>query len=192
MAQYEPSDDGQYHKEPFTPEPFFKGECRAYAQLKQSSAYLSGTFPKCYGWVHLKPIRGVRPAVAKDKRSNIFGDPFWDFQPRNGTLLQYFPNATPVTVQNATVDLGNQAMKAIYQIHTAHVKHGDICPGNMLIIDGCRVVFIDFELAATTVSRHINRRRLWEELARTWYWFFEILVSSTRILGPSLCADTIS
>lgn len=72
----------------------------------------------------------------------------WDLRigdrlPR-GIVLEFFPDAEVLTLENITPALTDRALRALYDIHSAYVQHCAVTRRHMLVLPGNRVVWADF------------------------------------------------
>lgn len=167
----------------------FRREAEAYAHLLRCGVDKMGVVPRCYGWFDMK----------EEDVDHISALPLLDLnkqlqpltvtrRPPKGILLEYFPDATVLTIANITVKIADTALRALYHIHAAYVKHGDIDQRNILLLPGGRIVWVNYDSAICASERKkrykINRKDLFDELAEGWGLFYTSMV---RGFPPSKC-----
>lgn len=161
----------------------FRKESEAYAHLMHYGVDRTGVVPYCYGLFELKD-EDVDRASAFKPVEQVYQD---DVQPLTITrrspkciLLEYFPDATALTLSDVTTKIADTAVRALYHIHAAYVKHEDIDQRNILLLPEGRVVWVDFDSAICASERRknheINRRDLLDELAEGWALFYTTMV----------------
>lgn len=94
-----------------------------------------------------------------------------------GVLLEYFPDAQMISIDNVTYELAEQAIRSLYAIHAAYVQHGDIKRRNMLLLPGGRIVWVDFNSAICASDSKLTRWDLYMEFQEGWDAFYMELVS---------------
>lgn len=140
----------------------FHLERGAYARLSHHGVCARGAVPRCYGWLYLN-----------EKRIQRIG-----LQGRGAyaLVLEHFEDAQPITSHNITIDIADKALRGLCDIHAAFVLHSDTeSPGNILLLPGGRVVWIDFDFSCWGPS--IPRSDFMYELATCWTYFYCTLVS---------------
>jgi hypothetical protein len=159
----------------------FRRERDAYAHLVYSGVCAKGSVPKCYGWLQLKPshiqkiINLPADKLAETGRSLIN----WKDMPPNALLIEYFPDAVRIDIDNVTEKLAEVAMRGMCDIHAAYVCHGDIHPRNILVLPDERIVWVDFNHSGVPCrDKGMCRQSLIEEAFYTWGCFYQDLVRS--------------
>lgn len=181
-----------YKPQDAPPHPFrlFEREKKAYAHLVHYGACDKGIVPKCYGWLELSnddvenilSLPGISESLQSLKRDE--GLP-------KALLLEYLPNATRISVDNISLELADAALRSFYHIHASYVVHRDVHGRNILVLEGGRVVWIDFDAAWTAneivAEVPIRRQMMVDELARAWTYLYPELVSAILFgaLSPS-------
>ena len=164
----------------------FKQELDGYAHLQHYGICDKGVVPKCYGWLTLSPqhiqqilaLPGISDTALLMKRVK---------KPPQAVVLEYFPNAAQLTIDNVTETLADAALRGLYAVHSAYVMHGDIDGRNILVLPDDRVVWVDFNHSRTPESnQRCARQHIFEELARCWSEMYQELVCAI------LCAGNIS
>ena len=159
----------------------FARERAAYAHLVHFGVCDKGTVPKCYGWLeltkeHIKQIMEL-PTITGDARSRLY---FRSDLPPRAIILEYFPSAVKIDIENVTEPLADLAVRGICEIHAAYVWHGDIHPRNILILpdsDPERVVWIDFDHSVVPCYEpRLTRLSLLDEAASVWACMYQDLV----------------
>ena len=97
-------------------------------------------------------------------------------------VLEYFPTAVNIDIDNVSEKLADVAVRGICGIHAAYVWHGDIHPRNILVLpdaDRPGVVWIDFDHSVVTAYEpRFNRLFLREEASIAWACMYQELVST--------------
>ena len=149
----------------------FRKERRAYNRLSHHGVCAQGIVPQCFGWLHL------------DKKSiERMG-----LQGRGAyaLVLEYLVDAQPITSHNITIDIADKALRGLREIHAAFVGHYDTDgKGNILLLPGDRVVWIDFDFSCCGSSA--TRGYLRYELAKCWSYFYNVLVCAP--VSPLMCS----
>ena len=152
----------------------FEQELDGYAHLQHYGICDKGIVPRCYGWLnlssqHIQQILAL-PGISDDTRLMK--------RVKEPVVLEYFPNAAQLTIDNVTEKLADIALRSLYEIHSAYVMHGDPYGRNILVLSDDRVVWVDFNYSRTPESAHRCRRRyLFEELGKCWSHMYQELVS---------------
>lgn len=107
-----------------------------------------------------------------------------------GIVVEYFPNAEPLSQSNITFALAENAMRSMIYIHGCHVMHADIdndCDAvfrNCLVTAEGRIVWIDFDRSCTPGSRGVSfghgptlRVDFWFEISALWHKLYNVMVS---------------
>lgn len=166
----------------------FWREVEAYAHLLHYGVDKTGVVPHCYGWLDLSeedldkidalPASG--PELQPLRRTR---------RAPKGVLLEYFEDAQVLSIDTVTHGLANTALKGLYSIHAAYVKHGDVSRHNILLLPNGRVVWIDFDHSVCASEQNTDlrpdRKSLLYELSRAWHLFYCVLVSRFNCLSWS-------
>ena len=162
----------------------FKREKETYAHLLHAGVCEKGLVPNCYGWLklsaaHVKAIARLAPDLTYCQ-SETLEDPRRKVRkgrPPKGILLEYFPDAQTISIDNVTHALAERAVRSLHAIHAAYVRHGDIKRQNILVLPGGRVVWVDFNSAMCASDRQLTRWDLYMEFQEGWDTFYMHLVS---------------
>lgn len=161
----------------------FRKESEAYAHLLHYGVDKTGVVPHCYGWFDLKDedVEGASafPPIEHEGEDDV--QPLTvTMRPSKGILLEYFPDAMVLTSDNFTPKIADTALRALYRIHTAYIKHREIEQKNILLLPDGRVVWISFDSAVCAWERNqhykINRRDLFDELSEGWSLIYSEIV----------------
>lgn len=70
----------------------------------------------------------------------------------NAIMLEYIPDAEMISEENITTQRIQNFLYGIKEIHKSLVRHDDVAPRNMLVVNGDpeKVVWIDFDRARTS------------------------------------------
>lgn len=158
----------------------FRKEIEAYAHLLHYGVDKTGVVPHCYGWLDLSEEDLDNIATLPKTESEL--------QPLQGTrrtpkgvLIEYFERIRPLSIHTVNPKLADIALRALYSIHAAYVKQGDVSRRNILLLHHDRVVWIDFDHSVCASERNKNlrpdRKALLLELAEAWGLFYTTLVS---------------
>lgn len=167
----------------------FEQEKEAYAHLKHYGICDQGVVPQCYGWTvlsadHLRSISQV-PDITDEARDLYRYD-----RPVRGIVLEYFPEAERLSQQNVTEKIADNAMRGLYALHSAYVRHCDVDYRNILVLPGERVVWIDFNFAVCPCGGITCRRQeLLTELSELWSTLYQQLVSERKTYHVLLKAE---
>ena len=167
----------------------FKQELDSYAHLQHYGICDKGVVPKCYGWFnlsrqHIKQILAL-PDISDDAQLMRRVK-----EPPQAVVLEYFPDAVQLTIDNVTEKLADAALRGLCEIHSAYVMHGDIDGRNILVLPDERVVWVDFNHSQTPESaRHCTRQHIFEELGRCWSEMYQELVCA--ILSAGILVRTL-
>lgn len=167
---------------PWLPMEFgFRRERDAYAHLIRAGTCAKGVVPNCYGWLALTPHHIEKILTLSDDQLAPSGKRlfYWKDLAPHALLLEYFPTAVPVSIDNVTEKIADVAVRAMCDIHAAHVLHDDIHPRNILVFPGEpeRVVWVDFNSARVPCKEpKMSRQHLVEEAAAAWGCFYSDLV----------------
>jgi hypothetical protein len=170
----------------------FRRERDAYAHLIHAGICAKGSVPKCYGWLQLKPchiqkIINLPAEKLSETGRNLIN---WKDIPTNALLIEYFPDAVRIDIDNITEKLANVALRGMYDIHTAYVCHNDVHPRNILVLPGERIVWVDFNSSGVpSRDRGMSRQLLLEEAAMTWGCLYQDLVRPT---SPSMLITSLN
>lgn len=166
----------------------FRKESEAHAHLLHYGVTKTGSVPHCYGWFNLKKEDVIHiaefPAPPLEETDDLSYEEVQPLtvtrRPPKGILLEYLADATEITLPKVTAEIADTALRALYNIHAAYVKHGDIRSQNILLLPTGRVVWVDFDksvCASDHNRRHrINRKDLLDELSECWSYFYTGLV----------------
>lgn len=160
----------------------FRTESELYAHFLHYGADKMGVVPHCYGWFDLKDEDVDRasafPVIQNEDKSDL--QPLTiTRRPPKGILLEDFPDAMELSTSNITAKIADAALRALYHIHAAYVKHGDIAENNILLLPGGRVVWVGFHNSACAAGDKyykINRQDLFDELSEAWSFLYTWMV----------------
>lgn len=180
--------DGDGEERPLEPMELFDREKEAYAHLKHAGICDQGHVPRCYGWVeltavHVDAIARVAPKLKYGESGGIKHIQKQVSKGRlpKGILLEYFPDATTLSIKNVTYELAEQALRSLWAIHSAYVQHGDIDGRNVLVLPGDRVIWVDFNHSRCASDPSLTRADIFFELHEGWSMFYMQLLPNQRI-----------
>lgn len=140
----------------------FGKEHSAYTRLSHYAVCAQSIVPQCFGWLYLDKKRVERMGLQGRGAYAL--------------VLEHLADAQPITSRNITIDIADKALRGLREIHSAYVMHADIASrGNILLLPGGRVVWIDFDFSCC--GSYTTRDHLRRELARCWTHFYRTLVS---------------
>ncbi|KZT24943.1 hypothetical protein NEOLEDRAFT_1178714 [Neolentinus lepideus HHB14362 ss-1] len=150
----------------------FAREKRAYEYLLHGGVCAQGFVPMCYGWFQLRVPKksGWLRSFASDKT------------PPYGLLIEYIPDAVPLSVSNISVSAAEQLHLAAEFVHGAGVLHNDIYPRNTLLRPDGTVVIIDFDRASTWPDEDVDRLSLKFEMQHCWAMCFNRMLTD-QLMG---------
>lgn len=154
--------------------PRFESERTAYARLLASGICAEGLVPNCYGWMELS----YNQEVSLRQVTGLL-DPPHDTR-HKALVLEYFPDAAPLSIDNISIYIAEDALYNLCRIHSALVQHGDIACCNCLLLPDKRVVWIDFDHCRHPATG-LRRSDLWGELCITWSLLYDMLLPNQRI-----------
>ncbi|KZT24964.1 hypothetical protein NEOLEDRAFT_380826 [Neolentinus lepideus HHB14362 ss-1] len=145
----------------------FAREKRAYEYLLHGGVCAEGFVPMCYGWFQLRVPKksGWLRSVASDET------------PPYALLIEYIPDAVPLSVSNISVSAAEQLHLAAEFVHGAGVLHNDIYPRNTLLRPDGTVVIIDFDRASTLPRADVNRLSLKFEMQHCWCMCYSRMIN---------------
>lgn len=174
----------------------FSQEKEAYAHLVHYGICARGVVPNCYGWSELsvEHVKAIVSLCGPDKVS--LQDDLKTGVSIKAIILEYFPNAEPLSIYNITRQIAEQAFRGLHAIHTAYVQHNNIHRDHIRVLQDGRVVWIDFDkawcpsqnkVAASSVSQgskgegqdqhEVTRLSLFQELNQGWDYMYQTMVS---------------
>ena len=180
---------GFYRKpEEAPPHPLKRFACEkdAYAHLLHYGACDKGAVPHCFGWLELSPadVDAIEalPGLASAWRG-MRDDPSLP----KALLLEYFPDAAQLSIDNVTSAVAQKVCRALYAVHACYVMHNDVNRRNILVLPDERVVWVDFDASWTARQSEneppLRRQYLMKEFTRGWAHCYVDLV---RAVPPSL------
>lgn len=98
-------------------------------------------------------------------------------RPPKAILIEYFEEAERLSHRTVTPKIAQAALRALYDIHAASVRHGDVHLRNILLLPGKRVVWIDFDSSCCVNGGRVLRQDLVTELRDAWSYMYHRLVS---------------
>lgn len=142
-----------------------------------SKVHERGAVLKCYGNLTLSvpDLAGIQlaanlsPDAAALARSQL---------PLEALLFEYRPNAVAITVENVDRAMATAAMRALYDIHSAHVLHGSVRSGLHVYLDSQGALWVNFEDSKCDEDASMDRQMLFKELEGGWNYFFSQMVIS--------------
>lgn len=189
----------------------FRKEKAAYEHLLHFGVVDAGIVPCCYGWLALSrpDIEKCCALVIEDTEDPDYEVQRWynsvvyaegpdspsrpqllsdDRRPPKALLLEWIPDASPLSWTNITPTVAKAALEALHKCHTAHVLHDDLTHGNILLLPGDRIMWIDFDKSTcgteTKWNNRLTRQRLLSELSEAWSDFYNFLVRVLYYHGP--------
>ena len=173
----------------------FKQELDGYAHLQHYGICDKGVVPKYYGWFSLSR-QHIQQILALPDISDAARLMRRVKEPPQAVVLEYFPDAAQLTIDNVTEKLADAALRGLYEVHSAYVMHGDIDGRNILVLPDDRVVWVDFNHSRTPESaQRCARQHIFEELGRCWSEMYQELVCviiSAGILVRTLKSCVVS
>ncbi|KAI0660228.1 hypothetical protein C8Q70DRAFT_1053441 [Cubamyces menziesii] len=148
----------------------FRTEMDAYAYL--ASRNVVEVIPQCFGWIELgfllECARGVPSrllAVLREEKISVM----------RGLVFEDLVDAQRLSVHNISLDVGESALQALHQFHSAYILHGKPVKDNVLVFpETKRVVWVGFSHAVCQGS--VTREALLAELAEGWAFIYQRLV----------------
>lgn len=156
-------------------------EAEAYRHFLEDGACNAGIVPYCYGRARIDPAKWPMP-MDNDWLYHFRDDPM----PTKVLVLEFLPNASPLSIRAITPERAEAALQGLLAVHACCVNHQDISPRNILVLPEGRVVWIDFELAASwPLDYGINAFAFESEMAVAWDILYMQLVcpSSLKFLN---------
>ncbi|KAL4247966.1 hypothetical protein ABKN59_008919 [Abortiporus biennis] len=191
----------------------FRREKEAYAHLIHAGLPEQGIVPNCYGWLTLSDRLYLENCYALPVSEEDDPEEFasrqdneeWieaegpdtlmrnhtlldDRRPPKALLFEYYSDLEPLSINNITHDIAEEALKALYQIHAAYVHHGDLSHDtNVFLRPGNRVMWIDFDESTCRCERNwrrkLSRQQLMEELEEVWCGFYQFMLASQPLFA---------
>lgn len=156
--------------EPVDPTKPLSREKEAYAHLLHAGVCAQGHVSQCYSWTelssaHVDAMLRAAPNLVywKVGRAEDLRQKTQEGRFPKAVVLEYFPDVQTLSLDNLTFKMAEQALRSLYAIHSAYVRHGDIRRRKMLILPGGRVVLVDFNCAMCASDRRLTRWDLYHE-----------------------------
>lgn len=102
--------------------------------------------PQSYGWTVLSAEHVQRIAQVPDNTAEACLLARYD-RPIGGIVLEYFPEAQRLSHDSVTEKVADNALRGLYALHSAYVRHCDVDLRNILVLPGERVLSVDFIFA---------------------------------------------
>ena len=160
----------------------------------------------CYGSVELRSEHVAQilamQTLSDTTRAFLAGADAFD-----AILLEHFVRPEPLTMANLSNDFARRALKSLCWIHASYVVVGALSCRNIFVVERdlppiprgpcdvweeirraqareeakelrLRMVWIDFESATCPTDKQLNRLNFYQELRRSWDYFYKRLVSN--------------
>lgn len=115
-----------------------------------------------------------------------FGD-----EPAKVIILEYFPDAEMMSIDNVTHPIADKALRGLADVHAAYVLHEDIHRHNILVLPGECVVWVDFNQSRNGSSKKLTRSDLFPELSEGWDYLYMSMVRRSLLHPTSTCLLTL-
>ncbi|KAL1939310.1 hypothetical protein VTO73DRAFT_10113 [Trametes versicolor] len=165
----------------------FRRELDAYTLLVHYGVCESGAVPKCYGWLRLNldVVQSFAPRLGSplspvvtflvDTMLSVAGH-CW-----RGLILEDLSGFVPLSIHNISGTVASSALKALCQVHSAFVQHGNLARQHVMLLPQTgRVIWIGFS-GASCGEGSVSRQSLFHELAQTWSLLYQKLLPDAFI-----------
>ncbi|KAI0643867.1 hypothetical protein C8Q79DRAFT_977205 [Trametes meyenii] len=162
--------------------PQFSTESVTYSYLVHHGVCESGAVPRCDGWISLTSEE-LQLLAALPQTPAHLRDALSDrtVSVAKALILEDLSDAQPLSIRNISTEVANKAMQSLYQVHVAHILHGNIQRHRILSVRGGeRLVWVGFDHASYG-GEAVSRELLLNELAQLWSFLYEKMIPDAFI-----------